>query len=187
MASRIIIGVNALARKLFDLRRRQIMRKLKYSAKVDALKAAFDADDNNYEAEIKEVKKQLLELIEAHTGELFTGVLKSFATVFAIVSRRTVNLKLKILDQKRAVKAARALRIFNEVCVVTVTVDAAMLEAHLSKHPEHRRRFGDSIQGATSYQSTSIKGNDTYFAEHDPNRLTGETIQLTDEPKPTKL
>lgn len=182
MTSRVIIGVNSLSRRLFDLKRRQTIRKLKYQKKIDALSLAFNAEDAYDRVEFESVKKLLRNLVDTHTDELFSGKLKSFATVFAIVSSRTVHLGLKVLDQRRAVKAARALRIFNEVCVVTVTVNPAKLEKHLKEHPEHRSRFGDSIQPASSYESRSAKPNGRYFATHDPDQLTDEAIQLTEQP-----
>lgn len=176
MTKRIVIRVNSLARSLFSVNKRRTRRKLSFDDKVDALKAKFAAEDAKDETLMNLIKKQLREHIVQNDAQLFSGVLSSFTTAFAIVGRRTVHTRLKVLNQEQAVEAARAAGIIRKVCVLVV--DPKKLEEVLAEHPELTPKFGTSIEPASTYKSLNVKPTGPFFKQFDPHRLTDKAITL---------
>lgn len=180
-ASPELLGkINELFRTLADLIRRQAQLKLDFKKKSDQLKGRFDRANTQIEEEVKSIKIQLKELIVENRSVLFSGKMKSFATLFASFSFRNVTTRFKVTDKAAALKEARRLGIMRKVCSkqVVYTMDPSKLKAYLDTHPEHFERFADYIELGDTNESLSVKPNETYHAQHDTKRLTAEAITL---------
>lgn len=176
----VLDSINKLAERRFALQ----VQLDKSNADFKAAQASAAADHSALitpiQAEIDEIDSQLVEKVEAHRSQLIGSKRKSFTTIVATFQFKKVAGKLKVVDDKGLMAAARKLGIVRKIArqVLVWKLDQAKFAAWLAKNGEYRMKLGDFIEGPSEGESLSLKPNGTYTVVHDDKRISPPSITI---------
>lgn len=176
----VLDSINKLAERRFAL---QVQLDGK-NADFKAAQAVAVADHNALvapiQAEIDEIDARLSEAVSAHRDQLVGPKRKSFATMVATFQFKNVTTKLKVLDDKGLMAAARKLGVVRKIArqVVTWKLVHTKFATWWEENGEHRAALIDFVEPPMEGESLSMKPNGTYTVVHDGSRISPPSVTI---------
>ncbi len=172
--------INTLAEQRFALQVQLDGKNADFKAAQAVATANHNALIAPIQAGIDDVDVRLAEVVTRHRDQLVGPKRKSFATMVATFQFKNVTTKLKVVDDKGLMDAARKLGIVRKIArqVVTWRLVHAKFVAWWEKNGEHHEALIDFVDPPTEIESLSLKPNGTYTVVHDGNRISPPSVTI---------
>lgn len=176
----VIKTIGQTLKQFFDIRRERAELKLKYDKRIAKATAKFQKADEPLAQQEALLFTELRTLIIPNKAMLLSGKLKSFATTFGIVSFGQKAESYKVVDPKAFEKKARQERRLTQLgkFVRSWKPDANTISNWLKSDPKAAERYSSVVEKVGGYDELSVKPNDSYLTDYDPNRLTAKSVNL---------
>jgi phage host-nuclease inhibitor protein Gam len=167
-------------RKYFSIRRQRAELKLGYDNKKAKLDKKFNKADEPLAKLQAELEAELRALVIPNRVILMAGKLKSFATTFGSVSIKEKPESFKIIKDEGVEAPARKDGWRDKLGKFTRTwkPDAKVIINLMKTDPKAAKRYAPYVDHTGGFEEMFVKPNETYYTDHDPDRLTPKSVNL---------
>lgn len=177
--------LNQTLKDYFDVRRDRAANKLKLEKKQAKLTEKFALMDEPLAKLEDELAETLRALLIPNKARLLTGRLRSFKTNYGEVFFAKKKESTSIKDPKGLEKQARKdgnLRTLGKFTRTWKPVLTAVVEFMATKPEAITKKYEPFLSHDGGYDELSVKPNEPYIKEYDPNRLSVSKVPLGPAP-----
>lgn len=173
--------INQTLKEYFDVRRERAEIKLVFEKKQSKLAAKYQKSDEPLATLEEELAIKLRSLIIPNELILLGGKLRSFATHFGKISFKKKAETTKVADPAGFEATARKDGTLTTLGSFTRTWKPFKIKdilAWMAANPKRAKKYQQFMEKNGGYDELFVKPNDPYLTDHDPNRLTVESVNL---------
>lgn len=177
--TQLLSSISKALQAYFNVRRQRAQYALERQTEQDHLSEKYAKLDAPLAKLESEMAAQLRELLIPNKTLLLTGKLRSFKTMFGIVSFKQKAVTTKVADPeglRRQAKKDGKLTTLGEFTRTWKPKKIKGIQTWLKDNPKQAAKYLPFLQTDGGFDELYVKPDDAFFTQYDPNKLTESAV-----------